>query len=475
MILSGGVGSRLWPLSREHHPKQLAALLGDYTLLQATVRRLAALDGSTAPIVVCNEEHRFLVLEQLQAIGITPGAVILEPVARGTAPAIAAAAMEALARSDGNEEPVLLVLPADHAVRDNAQFARAVRTAAEEARAGKLVTFGVVPTHAETGYGYIRTGGPSGTCRVRVVDEFVEKPDAADAAALVATGCYWNSGVFVFGARRYLRELAMHADAVSDAVAAAHDRAVRDLAFLRLDADSFSRSPAISVDHAVMEKTTSAVVVPLDAGWSDIGSWAGLSALLEKDEAGNTIQGDVVLEGTRDTYVLGGDRVVAVVGMKDSVIVDTADALLVADKSATQDVRKVVERLRTEGREEYRVHRKVYRPWGAYDVVHGGAGFKIKHITVNPGQRLSLQMHHHRAEHWIVVRGTALVTRGEETFIVAENESTFIPPQVRHRIENPESAPLEIVEVQTGPYLGEDDIVRFDDVYGRADRDPSQA
>ena len=469
VVLSGGAGSRLWPLSREHHPKQLIALLGEHTLLQATVERLAALGRLRAPIVVCNDEHRFMVADQLGAAGVTPAAIVLEPVARGTAPAVAAAAHEALARCDEGEEPILLVLPADHDIRDGPRLARAVRAAVREAAGGKLVTFGVVPDYPETGYGYIRSGAPTGLGEARVVDGFVEKPDAGEAAAwLEAGGYWWNSGMFVFGAARYLHELGVHAAPVREAVKRAHDKAVRDLAFLRLDAETFAESPAVSVDHAVMEHTGNAVMVPMNAGWSDIGSWASLSALLEQDDRGNTARGDVVLEGTRNTCVLGGDRVVAAVGVTDCVIVDTADAVLVAAKRADQHVRKVVERLGADGRDECKVHRKVYRPWGSYDVVSGGDGFKVKHITVNPGQRLSLQMHRHRAEHWIVVRGIARVTRGDETFSVGENQSTYIPPRVRHRLENPGTAPLELIEVQSGSYLGEDDIVRFDDVYGRA-------
>ena len=479
VILSGGAGTRLWPLSRRHHPKQLISLLDEHTLLQSTVRRLAALDRPPqAPIVVCNEEHRFMVADQLRAIGVTPSAILLEPVARSTAPAIAAAALEALARCDEGEEPVLLVLPTDHVVRDHASFAGAVRAAVRAAGAGRLVTFGVVPAWPETGYGYIKAGSPAGPGldEARVVDGFVEKPDAELAAAWMEAGDhYWNTGMFVFGAGRYLRELDVHAAAIRLAVSAAHERAVRDHAFLRLDAEAFAGSPAVSVDYAVMERTSGAVVVPMDAGWSDVGSWSALSALLDRDREGNSTRGDVILEDTRNACVLGGERLVAAVGMADCVIVDTADAVLVAGKSAVQDVRRVVEHLEAADRDEHKVHRKVYRPWGSYDLVHGGPGFKVKHIVVDPGQSLSLQMHEHRAEHWIVVRGAARVTRGEETFTVAENQSTYIPRRVRHRLENPGPAPLELVEVQSGSYLGEDDIVRFDDAYGRVDPDRQQA
>ena len=471
VILSGGAGSRLWPLSRENHPKQLIRLLGESTLLQATIQRLAALDCVRAPIVVCNDEHSFLVAQQLEAIEVEPSAILLEPAARNTAPAIAAAAFEALAQSGKDESPILLVLPADHVIRTEILFAGAVRNAVREARTGKLVTFGVTPTRPETGYGYIKAGLPSETENEALsVDEFVEKPDIARAAAWVEEGGYfWNSGMFVFGAHEYLQELGVHSPSIGDAVKAAHQRATKDLEFVRLHAGSFTESPAVSVDHAIMEHTSNAVVVPLDAGWSDIGSWTGLSELLVRDNSGNTTQGDVVLEATRDTSIFAGSRMVAAVGMKDCVIVDTADAVLVAGKGADQHVKNVVERLKGEGRDECRVHRKVYRPWGHYDVVHSGEGFKIKLIVVNPGQMLSLQMHHHRAEHWTVVRGTARVIRGDEAFIVSENQSTYIPPRVKHRLENPETLPLELVEVQSGPYLGEDDIVRFEDAYGRVE------
>ena len=471
VILSGGAGSRLWPLSREHHPKQLIALLDEHTLLQATVRRLAALGSPRDPIVVCNEEHRFMVAEQLREVGVAPRAIVLEPVGRSTAPAVAAAALEALARRGEGEEPLLLVLPADHVIGDEARFAGALRDALREAAAGRLVTFGVAPAGPESGYGYLRAGSPTGTgAGARVVDRFVEKPDAARAAAWIeAGGWYWNSGMFVFGAARYLRELDAHAAGLRAAVGAAHGKAVRDGGFLRLHAESFAAAPALSVDHAIMEHTADAVVVPLDAGWSDVGSWTSLSELAEGDAEGNVARGDVVLAGgTRGTYVHGGERLVAVVGVADCVIVDTADALLVAGRDAVQGLREVVARLRSAGREEHRSHRKVYRPWGSYDSVHHGEGFQVKHITVDPGQRLSLQMHRHRAEHWIVVRGAARVTRDDDTFLVRENQSTYIPRGARHRLENPGDAPLQLIEVQTGAYLGEDDIVRFEDAYGRA-------
>ena len=471
VILSGGTGTRLWPLSRAHHPKQLIALLDDDTLLQATARRLAFVDDAQRPIVVCNEEHRFVVAEQLRAVGVSPGAVVLEPMARDTAPAIAAAALEALARCTDGDDPVLLVLPSDHVIRDGVRFADAVRLASREAVRGNLVAFGVVPTYAEIGYGYIMAGDRTGAvCDARPVERFREKPNAETAASWIESGnSYWNSGMFVFGARSYMRELGIHAPSVRSAVEKAHENAVFDLGFLRLDAKAFGQSPAISVDYAVMEPTSNARVVPLDAGWQDVGSWASLAALSQRDKAGNVVRGDAVVQSTRNTFIHSNSRLVVTVGVNDLIIVDTSDALLVADRNATQDVKPVVRQLELDGRDEHRTHRRVFRPWGSYDSVHEGNGFKVKHITVRPGGTLSLQSHRRRAEHWIVVRGVARVTRGGETFLVRENQSTFIPKGARHRLENPGETPLELVEVQTGDYLGEDDIVRFEDAYGRAD------
>ena len=477
VILSGGAGTRLWPLSREHYPKQFVSLLDECTLLQATARRLSFLESPKPPVVVCNESHRFVVVEQLAAIGVSASAILVEPVARSTAPAIAAAAMEVLAQCDAADEPILVVLPADHAIESNARFAEAVRTASEEAVLGSLVAFGVNPTYPETGYGYIvaRPGGESAH-DVRQVETFREKPDARTAAALIATGnCYWNSGMFVFGARAFLRELELHAASIFRAVGKAYENATADLGFLRLDAAFFEQSPALSVDCAVMELTSNALVVPLDAGWRDIGSWTSLADLGKRDEAGNTIHGDVVVHGTRNTLVFGGSRLMAAIGAKDLVIVDTADAVLVADRHSVQGVKEVVQRLKQAGRDEHKQHRRVHRPWGSYDSVHDGAGFNVKHIVVQPGGRLSLQAHRHRAEHWIVVRGVARVTRDDETFTVHENQSTYIPQGARHRLENPGDVPLELIEVQTGSYFGEDDIVRFEDAYGRADDPPEPA
>ena len=473
VILSGGTGSRLWPLSREAYPKQLIALLGEHTLLQTTVQRLEAIGDLSPPIVVCNEDHRFMVAEQLQAIGVTPAAILLEPAARNTAPAIASAALEALSRHNTGDDPILLIMPTDHVIRNVEKFAHAVRNAAQEAVAGRLVTFGAAPAYPETGYGYIKAGPPTGTSeKGQVVECFVEKPDANDAATLIEAGnCYWNSGIFVFGATRYLRELKEYAAPVLEAIGKAHENAVPDLGFLRLDAKSFAQSPTISVDYAVMEHTSDAVVVPLDTSWSDVGSWAALADLsgrTEKDSLGNVVRGDVILQDSRNIYARAESRLVAVLGVEDLVIVDTADALLVAKKNAAQDTKKLVEKLKQADRDECQHHRKVYRPWGHYDLVHSGDRFKVKHITINPGQRLSLQAHQHRAEHWIVVCGTAQVTRGDETFTLSENESTYIPRNTKHRLANPTETLLELIEVQSGDYLGEDDITRFDDAYGRS-------
>ena len=477
VILSGGAGARLWPLSRELHPKPFIPLAEEYTLLQATARRLAPLDEARPPMVVCNEAHRFMVAEQLGAVGVTPSAVLLEPAGRNTAPAIAAAALQALALADGAGEPILLVLPADHVIRDESRFAGAVRSAVREAAAGRLVTFGVAPSHAATGYGYIKAGGPTGVGdRGRRVERFVEKPDAATAARFLEEGgCYWNSGMFVFSASGYLRELGARAPAVREAVTQAHRNAAQDQGFLRLEAESFALSPAVSVDHAVMEHTADAVVVPLEAGWSDVGSWAALADLGDRDAAGNVTRGDTLLEGVRDTYVRAEDRLVAAVGVSDLIIVDTVDAVLVARKDVVQDVGKVAARLGSAGRGEHRIHRKVHRPWGAFNDLHRGDGFKVKHIVVNPGQALSLQSHRHRAEHWVVLRGTAQVTRGDDTFVLSEGQTTHIPLGARHRLANPGTAPLEVMEVQTGGYLEEDDIVRYEDAYGRAGSEDPEA
>ena len=465
VILSGGSGTRLWPLSRELYPKQLLPLVGDETMLQDTARRLTGLTDA-GPIVVCNEHHRFMVAEQLRQIGSTPSAIVLEPVGRNTAPAVAIAALTALSAAVPGDEPLLLVMPADHLLKDVAAFHRAVLAGQVAAAAGKLVTFGVVPTKPETGYGYIRRG--SGAGPVYPIAEFVEKPDAERAAKYVAAGDYlWNSGMFLFSARRYLGELGRLAPEMLASCEAALKGAKHDLDFTRLDAAAFGRCPSDSIDYAVMEKTKDAVVVPLDAGWSDVGSWSALHESLPPDAAGNVTRGDVVTEDSSGCYLYSTQRLVATVGLKDHVVVETKDAVLVAPKDRVQDVKNLVARLKTLGRSEPALHREVFRPWGSYDSVDGGTRFQVKRLTVKPGATLSLQMHHHRAEHWIVVSGTARITCDEKVFLLSENESTYIPIGAKHRIENPGKVELHIIEVQSGSYLGEDDIVRFEDRYGR--------
>jgi len=475
VILSGGAGTRLWPLSRELHPKQLLALIGERTMLQETALRLAGLEAS-APIVVCNEAHRFLVAEQLRQLAIEPLATLLEPFGRNTAPAIALAAHSALS---GAEDPLLLVLPADHVIRDVQAFQAAVRVARVAAERGRLVTFGIVPTAAVTGYGYIERGAaddsPSGapasggtTGAVFRIAGFVEKPPIERARAFMASGRhYWNSGMFLFRARRYLEELRRLAPAIAEACEAAFRGARSDLDFTRIDAQAFERCPADSIDYAVMEKTSDAAVVPLDAGWSDVGSWSALHDASAADGHGNVSRGDVVSEDTKGCYLYSESRLVSAVGLQDHVVIETKDAVLVAPKARVEDVKKLVARLKASGRYEHSLHREVFRPWGSYDSIENGTRFQVKRLKVKPGATLSLQLHHHRAEHWIVVTGTARITRGEDTFLLEENQSTYIPIGVKHRIENPGKIPLHIIEVQSGSYLGEDDIVRFEDRYGR--------
>jgi mannose-1-phosphate guanylyltransferase/mannose-6-phosphate isomerase len=475
VVLSGGAGTRLWPLSREHFPKQLLPLTGGgETMLQATVARTVGLPGVGAPVVVCNEAHRFMVAEQLRQAGVEGTRIVLEPIGRNTAPAIALAAHAALgaAAASGDaadSDPLLLVLPADHVVRDVAAFQVAVRAALPAAAAGRLVTFGVVPDAPETGYGYIRraavAGGSGG---VYPIDRFVEKPDLATAQGFLASGeYYWNSGMFLFGARRYLRELETQAPDIAAAVTAAFGAAKGDLDFLRIDAEAFAACRSDSIDYAVMEKTREAVVVPLAAGWSDVGSWSSLHAAVESDVDGNVLRGDVIAEDTRDSFVFSESRLVATVGLDSHVVVETKDAVLVAPRDRVQDVKALVARIKAAGRSEHSLHREVFRPWGSYDSVESGERYQVKRLSVNPGASMSLQLHHHRAEHWIVVSGTARITRNDEVFLLEENESTFIPLGAKHRIENPGKIPLHIIEVQSGSYLGEDDIVRFEDRYGR--------
>jgi mannose-1-phosphate guanylyltransferase / mannose-6-phosphate isomerase len=466
VILSGGAGTRLWPLSRELYPKQLLALTGERTMLQQTALRLDGL-AAAPPVIVCNEAHRFLVAEQLRQLDIEPRAMILEPFGRNTAPAIALAAHAALAAAgDPDTDPLLLVLPADHVIRDVPTFHKAVHAALGAAGQGKLVTFGIVPTGPEVGYGYIQRGAAAGP--VYAIRSFVEKPLLERARELVDSGeYYWNSGMFLFGARRYLAELARFQPQMAEGVSAAYGAASRDLDFTRITRESFADCPSDSIDYAVMEKTSDAVVVPLAAGWSDVGSWAALHESCEPDAHRNVSRGDVICEDSSGNYLYSESRLVAAVGLTGHVVVETKDAVLVAPRERVQDVKKLVHRLKELGRYEHSLHREVFRPWGSYDSIESGPRFQVKRLKVKPGATLSLQMHHHRAEHWIVVSGTARITRGEEVFLLEENQSTYIPIGVRHRIENPGKIPLHIIEVQSGSYLGEDDIVRFEDRYGR--------
>lgn len=465
VILSGGSGSRLWPLSRETYPKQFLPLVDAQTMVQNTALRIAGLADVTAPLVVCNEEHRFMVAEQLRAIGIRPAAVILEPVGRNTGPAVAVAALHA--QRDG-VDPILLVLPADHIIANVEGFRAAVRQVAVHAEAGRLITFGIVPTAPETGYGYIKAGAPLDEAGVHRVDRFVEKPDAATAQRYLDSGdYYWNSGMFMFRASAFLAELERLAPAMLAACQQALSAGRADADFLWLSRSAFTACPKDSIDYAVMEKTDQAVVMPLAVGWNDVGSWSALWDVGSRDRDGNISRGDVISVDTRDSYVDATSRLVAIVGVEHLVVVETSDAVLVATKDRVQDVKTVVDQLKASNRPEGRLHRKVYRPWGSYDSIDFDQRFQVKRITVTPGASLSSQMHHHRAEHWVVVRGTARVTRGEEVFLLTENQSTYIPVGVRHRLENPGKIPLEMVEVQSGSYLGEDDIVRYDDAYGR--------
>ena len=464
IIMAGGSGSRLWPLSRQLNPKQFLPLAdADFSMLQATIQRLAGL-GAELPRLICNEQHRFLAAEQLRLLGLEKAGILLEPVGRNTAPAIALAALQACSEA---QDPILLVLAADHLIKDVEAFQTCIQTALPLAQDGKLVTFGIVPTHAETGYGYIEQGIDVGVGGFKV-SRFVEKPDLVTAQEYLANGSYfWNSGMFMFRASRYLEELETYRPDILAACRAALAGGSQDMHFTRVDEAAFAACPDDSVDYAVMEKTSDAVMVPLDAGWSDIGSWAALWDVSDKDEQGNVFKGDVLNQRSNNTYVHADSRLVATVGLDDLVIVETKDAVLVAHKDHVQDVKKIVEQLKNGSRTEHINHREVYRPWGVYDSVDNGHRYQVKRITVKPGAKLSVQMHHHRAEHWIVVSGTARVTNGEKTYLVCENESTYIPIGQIHALENPGVIPLELIEVQSGSYLGEDDIVRFEDKYGR--------
>lgn len=463
VILAGGSGTRLWPLSREHYPKQFLNLAGERTMLQQTLLRLEAL-APAPPLLVCNHAHRFLVAEQCRRIGVKPAAILLEPAPRNTAPAVALAAFHAC--RDG-ADPLLLVLPADHLIGSAEAFAAAVRCAAPHAADGRLATFGIVPTGAETGYGYIRGGAALGDS-VREVAAFVEKPVRAAAERYLADGGYfWNSGIFLFRASAYLAELEVFRPRMHRSCAAAAEQEHADLDFIRPGA-AFADCPSESVDYAVMEHTDRAIVAAADMGWSDLGSWRAVAEALPRDADGNAARGDVIAVDTRNSLLRGGDRLLAALGLDGVVVVDTDDAVLVADRARAQDVKRIVEQLRAADRDEHRMHATVYRPWGSAQTFKRGPGFLVKRITVNPGESLSLQMHHHRAEHWVVICGTAEVVRGDECFVLEADASTYIPVGVRHRLANPGTAPLEIIEVQVGDYLSEDDIVRFEDRYGRA-------
>lgn len=469
VILAGGSGSRLWPLSRQRYPKQFISLVDEYSLLQNTVRRLEWVEGLRPPIVVCHEEHRFIVAQQLQAIGASSTAIVLEPVARNTAPAAAAAAYAAKACCSRGEEPILLLCPADHVIDGADAFAHALTLAIEAARQNHIAILGLAPDAPATGYGYIKVGAPLAPGgEVFAVEDFIEKPNATLAADFLKQGGYcWNAGIFVCSAASYFSALNRHAPLIARAVAAAWQQASHNSDFIRLEASAFTASPSISLDYAVLESAANIVMAHLPVTWSDLGSWESLARLEQMDAAGNITHGDVLLQDAKNTYVYGDTRLIAAIGVSDLIIIDTADALLVAAKSATEDTKTMVARLLQEERTEAITHTKVHRPWGSYTNLGTGKDFLAKHILVDAHQSLSLQAHQHRAEHWVVLRGIAKVTCGDQTYLVRPNESTFIPLGALHRLENPGNLPLELIEVQSGSQISEDDIVRFQDSYGR--------
>lgn len=463
VILCGGNGSRLWPQSRSAYPKQFLPLINDHSMLQNTIERLENLSGVCSPLIIANESHRFLVAEQVRQTGLKASGILLEPVGRNTAPALALAALEA---TQSGKDPVLLVLAADHNIRDVPAFHQAIDSAMSSAISGKLVTFGIEPSHPETGYGYIKAA--SSEASAQDVEKFVEKPDLKTAESYLAEGgYYWNSGMFLFKASRYLEELKSFRPEMYDICLQSFKQRSTDMDFIRIDEEVFSTCPDDSIDYAVMEKTQDAVVVPMNIGWSDVGSWSSLWEVSDKDGAGNVTRGDVLALESQNCLVRSEHKLVACIGLEDMLVIESDDAIFVAPRDKSQEVKKVVNQLKAEGRPEYDIHRKVYRPWGCYDSIDEGERFQVKRITVKPGSTLSLQKHYHRAEHWVVVRGTALVTCGEKEFLISENESTYIPVGEVHRLENPGKVPLELIEIQSGTYLGEDDIVRFEDDYGR--------
>ncbi|OFW88915.1 MAG: mannose-1-phosphate guanylyltransferase/mannose-6-phosphate isomerase [Alphaproteobacteria bacterium RIFCSPHIGHO2_02_FULL_46_13] len=464
VILSGGSGSRLWPLSRTQYPKQFIALHNNHTLYQNTLLRLSSI-GTSPAIVVCNEDHRFVVAESTRELGLHWNKIILEPFGRNTAPAIAIAALTAL-QSYG-DDCILLILPADHIIENEAAFADAVKLAERAAIADKIVTFGVKPTEAHTGYGNIQIGQEVDS-KIHAIQSFKEKPNQETAEKYLSSGNYlWNGGMFAFKASVFIEELQKYHPEILETARKAFDNAKSDLDFLRLDKKEFEKCPDISIDYAVMEHTDKGVVVMLDAKWSDVGAWDSVWQVSDKDENGNVCKGDILTFDTSDSYIYAGNKLVTVLGLKDVIVIDTQDAILVANKSNVQDIKRIVDAIKSKDRSEYKHHRTVFRPWGHYDSICVGERDQVKRITVKPGAKLSLQKHAHRSEHWVVVKGTARVTKGEEVFILSENESVYLPVGIVHALENPTDAPLEIIEVQTGTYLGEDDIIRLQDIYGR--------